>query len=109
MFQSCLKWPIVLSPASRRKRLVPYLFGWSQAFLSILLILQLTLHNPLLRDIRAQLCGPIFEAEINQTIEVMIDWIRDLKDCDSIAMWCWNILQGVYGLDEQEGSKSRSG
>lgn len=104
--QSCLRWPIVLSPTSRRKRLIPYLFGWSQAFLSVLLVLQLTQHHALLRDIRAQLCGPVFEAEINQTIEAMIDWIRDLRGCDSIAMWCWNILQGIYGLDDSEGDKS---
>jgi hypothetical protein len=70
-------------------------------------MLHLTWHNPLLRDIRAQFCGPIFEAEINQTIEVMIDWIRDLKACDPIASWCWNILRGVYGLDERDGGKSR--
>ncbi|KIN04082.1 hypothetical protein OIDMADRAFT_118497, partial [Oidiodendron maius Zn] len=107
--QSCIKWPIVHSPVSRRKRLVPYLFGWSQTFLSILLMLQLTLHNPLLRDIRAQFCGPVFEAEISQTIELMIDWIRDLKGYDSIAMWCWNVLQCVYELEQPGEGKSRKG
>lgn len=104
--RSCLRWPIVLSPTSRRKRLIPYLFSWSQAFLSILLVLRLTRHNPVLRDIRAQFCGPAFEAEVNQTIDAMIDWIRDLRGCDSIAMWCWNILQGVYALDDPEGGES---
>jgi hypothetical protein len=57
-------------------------------------------HNPMLSSIRAQLCGPRFEAEIDLTVELMIDWIRDLKATDSIAMWCWKILQGVYHLDE---------
>jgi hypothetical protein len=100
---------VVLSPPSRRKRLVPYLFGWSQGLLSILLILQMTQHNPMLREIRAQFCGPIFEAEIDRTVEMMIDWIRDLKGYDSIAMWCWNILQGIYRLNvhgDIEGGKS---
>lgn len=72
-------------------------------------MLQLTLHNPLLRDIRAQFCGPVFEAEISQTIELMIDWIRDLKGYDSIAMWCWNVLQCVYGLEQPGEGKSRKG
>jgi hypothetical protein len=97
--RSCLKWPIALSPASRRKRLVPYLFCWSQNFLGILLILHMTRHNPMLQDIRAQLCGPRFEAEAEQAVQLMLDWIRDLKSSDPIAMWCWKILQGIYHLD----------
>ena len=97
--RSCLKWPLTLSPTSRRKRLVPFLFCWSQNFLGILLIFHLTRHNPMLRDIRAQLCGPRFEAEADQTVQLMLDWIRDLKSSDPIAMWCWKILQGIYHLD----------
>jgi hypothetical protein len=53
----------------------------------------------MLRDIRSQLCGPRFEAEVEQSVQVMIDWIRDLSDCDSIAMWCWKILQGIYHIE----------
>ena len=98
-FCSCLKWPLTLSPTSRRKRLVPFLFCWSQRFLGILLIFHLTRHNPILRDIRAQLCGPKFEVEADQTVQLMLDWIRDLKSSDPIAMWCWKILQGIYHSD----------
>jgi len=97
--QSCLKWPLTHSPTSRHKRLVPQLFCWSQNFLGILLILHLTRHNLMLRDIRAQLCGPRFESEVDQSIELMLDWIRDLKSSDPIAMWCWKILQGIYNLE----------
>jgi hypothetical protein len=96
---SCLKWPLTLSPTSRRKILVPFLFCWSQSFLGILLIFHLTRHNPMLRDIRAQLCGPRFEAEADQTVQLMLDWIRDLRSSDPIAMWYWKILQGIYHLD----------
>ncbi|KAH8676761.1 hypothetical protein BGZ60DRAFT_468641 [Tricladium varicosporioides] len=99
--RSCLKWPLTLSPTSRRKRLVPYLFCWSQNFLGILLILHITRYNPMLRDIRTQLCGARFEAEVEESIELMLDWIRDLKSSDRIAMWCWKILQGIYNLAEQ--------
>ena len=50
----------------------------------------------MLRDIRAQLCGPRFEAEVEESTEMMLDWIRDLKSTDPVAMWCWKILQGIY-------------
>ncbi|KAG9232702.1 hypothetical protein BJ875DRAFT_513889 [Amylocarpus encephaloides] len=96
---SCLKWPLTLSPTSHRKRLVPCLFRWSQNFLGILLILHMTRHNPMLRDIRAQLCGPRFEAEADQTVHLMLDWLRDLESSDPISMWCWKIVQGIYHLD----------
>lgn len=43
------------------------------------------------------------------SIEVMIDWIRDLKSSDSIAKWCWNILQGLYLVDEQGEVKGGKG
>jgi hypothetical protein len=59
----------------------------------------MTEHNPTLQDIRAQLCGSEFEAEVDQTVELMVDWIRDLKSVDAIAMWCWKIMQGIYHLD----------
>jgi hypothetical protein len=53
----------------------------------------------MLGDIRAQLCGPRFEAEIDETVEMMLDWVRDLKTTDSIALWCWQILKAVYHLE----------
>jgi hypothetical protein len=52
----------------------------------------------MLRDIRDHLCGPGFQAEFEQSVELMLDWIRDLKTIDPIAMWCWKILQGIYHL-----------
>jgi hypothetical protein len=97
--QACLKWPLTLSPASRRKRMVPYLFCWSQNFLGILLIFHLTRQSPILRQIRQQLCGPNFEADAEVSTEMMLDWIRDLKTSDPIAAWCYTILQGIYHMD----------
>jgi hypothetical protein len=89
-----------MSPASRRKRLVPYLFCWSQNFLGILIIFHMTRHNDMLQNIRANLCGPNFETEVNVSIELMLDWIRDLKSSDPIAMWCWKVLKGIYPIEE---------
>jgi len=59
----------------------------------------MTQHNEMLRNIRAQFCSARFEEEIGPTVDTMIDWIRDLKSSDPIAQWCWNVLQGVYGLE----------
>jgi len=97
---SCIKWPLTLSSTSRRKRLIPFLFCWSQNFLGILLILYLTRHSPMLLLIRHQLCGARFETDVEQSIDLMLDWIRDLKDSDPVALWCYNILQGIYKMDQ---------
>ena len=59
----------------------------------------MTQHNDMLRSIRTQLCGPRFESQIGETVETMIDWIRDLKNSDPISLWCWKILQAIYRLD----------
>lgn len=89
-----------MSPVSRRKRLIPYLFSWSQNFLGILLIFHMTRHNGMLQNIRTNMCGPTFEADANISIGLMLDWIRDLKSSDPIASWCWKILQGIYPIEE---------
>jgi hypothetical protein len=100
--QSCLSWPIALSPTCHRKRLIPYLFCWSQNFLGILLIIHMTRYNPMLQDIRARLCGPRFENEIEQTVDLLIDWIRDLKRIDPIAMRCWEVLRVLFPADTED-------
>jgi hypothetical protein len=96
--QSCLRWPLTLSPASRHKRLVPYLFCWSQNFLGILIILHLTRVVPSLRQVRQQLGGR-FEADLADSIGLMLDWIRDLKGSDPIAAWCYQVLDGIYDMN----------
>ncbi|TVY40986.1 hypothetical protein LOCC1_G003568 [Lachnellula occidentalis] len=98
--RSCIKWPLTMSPVSRRKRLIPYLFSWSQNFLGILLIFHMTRHNLMLQNIRANMCGPTFEADANISIGLMLDWIRDLKSVCPIASWCWKILQGIYPIED---------
>lgn len=95
--RSCLMWPILLSPPSRCKRLIPYLFTWSQIFLSILIIVHLSKGNMMLKDICDNMCGERYHAEIDETVRLTLDWIRDLKDAeDPIAIWCWSVLKGIY-------------
>jgi hypothetical protein len=67
--------------------------------MGILLLIHMTRHNSMLSYIRAKFCGPRFEAEIDETVELMLEWVRDLQTTDPIALWCWKILQGVYRLE----------
>lgn len=99
--KSCIKWPLLTSPPARQKRLVPYLFCWSQNFLGILLVFHMTQHYPVLNSIRQRLAtlDPQFETDVADTIELMLAWIEDLKVCDPIAHWCYNILASVYNLE----------
>jgi hypothetical protein len=53
----------------------------------------------MLRKIREELCGAIFEKDCDISIELMIDWIRDLKSSDPFAMWCYKILRPIYDLE----------
>lgn len=94
-----LRWPLSLSPASRRKRLIPYLFCWSQNFLGILLLLHMTRNSPILRQIKERLLGESWERAADETVECLIDWIRDLRVGDAVAGWCWGIVKGVYGVE----------
>ncbi|KAI8959961.1 hypothetical protein F5Y11DRAFT_284480 [Daldinia sp. FL1419] len=98
--KAMLKWPITMSPTCFHKRLVPCLFFWSQNLLGILLILHLTEQIPILVRIRASLMGTKFDQDANETVVLCIDWIRDLKDTDPTALWCWEILKGIYSLGD---------
>ena len=85
--KACLRWPIYMSPTAHQKRLVPYLFCWSQNFLGILLILHISCYAPCLLRIRQTLCGDNFEEEASQSVGLMLEWIRDLKNSDPVASW----------------------
>jgi len=94
--QASIVCPVLLSPVAQKKRMIPDLFCWSQNFLGILLILYMTEHSRTLIDIRTRLCGIRFNLEYDKSVRLMLDWIEDLKDVDSIAMWCWRITRNVY-------------
>lgn len=98
--KAVLKWPITMSPTCFHKRLIPCLFFWTQNLLGILLILHLTQQVPILIRIRTSLMGAKFDQDANETVMLCIEWIRDLKDTDPTALWCWEILKGIYPLGD---------
>ncbi|KAM0329956.1 hypothetical protein ACHAQA_004123 [Verticillium albo-atrum] len=98
--KACLKWPIIMSPTCHRKRLIPCLFFWTQNVLGVLIILHLSQQVPVLTSIRTRFCGTNFDMEASETVNMCIAWIRDLKDADGTAEWCWGVLQGLYHLSD---------
>lgn len=98
--QSILLWPITLSPVRHQKRLIPCLFFWSQNLLGVLLILHLVQTAPILVRIRGSMMDDRFDMDAKETTRLCIDWIRDLKDIDASARWCWSVLGAFYPLEE---------
>ncbi|PQE27495.1 hypothetical protein CJF31_00009123 [Rutstroemia sp. NJR-2017a BVV2] len=94
---------LLLSPPSHCKRLIPYLFCWSQNFLGILLVIYLTKYNAMLKYIVENLCRERYQCDMEQSILLILDWIRDLKEAyDPLAEWCWKVLRGVYWWEDKE-------
>lgn len=97
--KACLKWPITMSPTCYHKRMIPCLIFWSQNLLGILIILHLSQKKTLLGRVRKTLCGDSFEVSAVETVNLYIDWIRDVKNIDPTARWCWSKLRDLYNLD----------
>lgn len=91
--KSALMWPISLAPTKNKKRLVPHLFAWTQNFLGILLILRMTTENECLKSICEDHVDP---DEVEKTVALMLDWVRDVKQVDGIADWSWSIVDPLY-------------
>lgn len=98
--KATLKWPVAMSPTCRNKRLVPCSFFFTQNFLGILVLLHLTTTVPILRRIRDTLCGERFEIDAGETVGLYMDWLRDLKAVDDATTWHWEVVKGIYGLEE---------
>ncbi|KAB5581061.1 hypothetical protein GE09DRAFT_461373 [Coniochaeta sp. 2T2.1] len=100
--RAALKWPVTMSPACTRKRLIPCLYFWTQNVLGVLLVLHLARTDAMLREIvgRAGLCGENWEVEAGETVGLYVDWLRDLKEADPAAAFGWRVVRAVYGLQE---------
>lgn len=98
--RATLRWPVTMSPASSRKRLLPCLFFWTQNALGVLVVLHLSTSSPALARVRASLCGDRFEFEARETVGLCIDWVRDLGAADGATGWAWEVVRALYGLDE---------
>ncbi|CZT14774.1 related to acetate regulatory DNA binding protein FacB [Ramularia collo-cygni] len=91
--KSALSWPIAMAPSKNKKRLVPHLFAWTQNFMSILLILRMTTENECLKRICEE---QVNREELQKTVLLMLEWVRDVRQVDGIAEWLWKILEPLY-------------
>lgn len=82
---ACL-WPLAMAPPKNKKRLVPHMFAWTHNFMGILLILRMCSANHCLRQIVEE-CGVVGRKEIESTVAILLDWMRDVKQIDGIAEW----------------------
>lgn len=90
----CL-WPLAMAPPKNKKRLVPHMFAWTQSFMGILLILKMCSVNDCLHRIIED-TGVVGWKEIEQTTDIMLEWMNDVKQVDGIAEWSWSILEPLY-------------
>lgn len=97
---ACLRWPIAMSPTAKRKRLIPCLWFWTQNLLGILVVLHLSQKMDVLRQIRISFCGEKFESDAQQTVDLAVDWIRDVKGVDGAAAWAWGVVKVLYKLED---------
>ena len=89
--KSICVWPLAMAPPRYKKRLVPYMWTWSQQFMAILLILNLCTTNECLRRVVGD--GLVRPQEIEQTVQLVLDWLRDAKQIDGIAERSWAIVE----------------
>lgn len=93
--ESACLWPLSMASPRDKKRLIPHLFTWTKNFVGILLILRMTVENECLRQICDRL--KVDKSRIEQTVALLMDWVRDLRQLDSAAGWMCDILESLYG------------
>jgi len=92
--RSCLLWPVCMGPPKDKKRLIPNVYVWTQSFLTILLVLRVSVESAVVM----RMCEREVKTEqLEQSMRSMLDWFRDMRQVDGIAEWSWTILEPLYG------------
>lgn len=94
---SMLQWPLAYSPLKDKKRLIPNSYAWTQSFLMFLLILRAIREDPRLVQVCADRIGL---ARIDESVEVMLEWMDDMQQVDGVAAWSRSTLGPLYQLAE---------
>ncbi|KAI9882471.1 MAG: hypothetical protein M1823_005780 [Watsoniomyces obsoletus] len=93
--RACLRWPITMSSPKEHKRLLPHLYGWTISLLNVLIILYMTTKSPLLRGVRE---NNFAAGEMEESVALMLDWIRDMAKIDAVAERAWSILEQLFPM-----------
>jgi hypothetical protein len=91
--QSACLWPLSMVLSRDKKRLVPHLFTWTHNVVSMLLVLRMTQEEGALKRICEKQVDP---SDLESTIVLMLDWIKDVKQLDGIAEWSWKIIEPLF-------------
>ena len=91
--KSVCVWPLALAPPKDKKRLVPHTWAWPQHFMGILLLLDSCSTSHYLRRIVES--RAIEPQAIEQTIQLMMEWIEDVKQVDGIAERSWSLVKSI--------------
>jgi hypothetical protein len=91
--QSVCLWPLIMAPPKDKKRLVPHQFTWTQDIVSILLILRMTRDEGMFKRICEE---RVDLSDLDSTIMLMLDWVKDVKQLDGIAEWSWELLEPLF-------------
>ena len=82
-----------MAPCKDKKRIVPHLFTWTNNSIGILLILRMTRANEGLRGICEE---RVICEEIERTVVLILEWVKDIKQVDATAQWAWSILEPMF-------------
>ena len=78
---------------NEKKRLIPYMFTWTQTFLGILLILNALWKNGILQDVIEE--GAVDRLQLDDATATMLVWMEDASPIDSMAEWSWPLLKWI--------------
>lgn len=93
--EATLLWPISAYPCAVWKRVIPSTYVWTQAFVEILLLFYVAQENPILQPaIRENLST----ADVDQTILLLMEWVKDMAQVDGLAGWMYEMLTSMYGV-----------
>ncbi|KAF2400784.1 hypothetical protein EJ06DRAFT_581841 [Trichodelitschia bisporula] len=97
--RAALLWPVAMEPCRSQKRLVPYLFAWTQNFLGVLILLRLATENEILRDLLGP-DGGFLMKNTEKTVVALIEWLRDVKAVDGTAEFGWAAVSRLWGVTD---------
>ena len=86
-------WPVCMWSVKNKKRLIPNIFVWTQSFLSILVVMRMAAEDTLLKRILEE---RLEGRRVRESLEMMLDWMRDMQRVSGIAEWSWRVLEPLY-------------
>jgi hypothetical protein len=86
--------PSLMAPPKAKKRLVPHLYAWTHNSLGMLLIFKAIQRSDFLKRICEE---QVSSERVQETIALMLDWMRDVKQVDGTAEWGWSIMEQIFG------------